>query len=383
MQILIATYIMLCILYFGLCQQNTLKGNNERTTSIIFTVTSLVILFYLHCAVDIYSVEDLWSYERRYNEAASMSFSSFNEAFRTKEYVFNYLCKFISIIGGDFRVFLIIYNFILFAIYYYTLKKYSNNVALSIVVFVLVVYFQSIFVLRQHLAIAILLLSIPFILNKKIIPFIFVFLIATNTHLSAVVWLPVYFIYNINNQKAFIVSLILCSVAIPLVSANLDNAFMFLDADYSSYLNTNITTSLTKKIIYVIYAITYCVALKEHIFKSGINRFTTTILFFCTIGYLFAPPVALVDRALTYYSIALIFAIPLIWQYLPSTGFKNLFTIAVFVLQGYVSIQPLFADYYKSFTITNLDPLFYFLMIIAVIIITILFAKSKRYIEKQ
>ena len=369
MELLIGIYIFICVFFVFTYSKNRRIGSSMPNNQIIYVVISFAVLLYFHCVVEIKSVEDLWSYEIRYKEAASLHWNNFNDAFRTKEYAFNYLNKFVSFISDDFRFFLMIYNIILFSIYYITFKKYSVNVPLSIVCMVLVVYFQSIFVLRQHIAISVLLLSIPFIINKKIIPYLLICILALNLHLSSIAWLPVYFIYNIKNDKALLFIISIVSVMVSLLGAYLDNFFNFIGADYSSYIESKTAMSFTNKLIKIVYLAFYIVILRGSIFEQGINRLVTVLLFLCTIGYLLAPPIPLVDRMLTYYNISLIFAIPLIWAYLRSDLVRFVFVLLVMILNGYVSVQPLYADYYKHFSIVTLEYPYYILIGISTVLI--------------
>lgn len=369
MELLISIYIFISIFFVLTYSTNKWHRVNISSRQLVFIVVSFAVLLFFHCSVEINSVEDLWSYEICYKEAASLPWSNFSDAFRTKEYAFNYLSKFVSCISDEFRLFLVIYNIILFSIYYITFKKYSVNVPLSIVCMILVVYFQSIFVLRQHLAISVLLLSIPFIINKKIIPYLLICLLAFNLHFSSLVWLPVYFIYNIKNDKMLLLLIGIMAIVIIFLGNYLNDIFNFIGADYSSYIESRTSTSLTVKLIKIICLVLYGLTLRSAIFEQGINRLITVLLFLCTIGYVFAPPVALVDRMLTYYNISFIFAIPLIWAYMRSDSLKFVFVLLFIVLHGYVSIQPLFADYYKNFSIVTLDYSYYILIGLSIFLI--------------
>lgn len=368
METLIGTYIFICLLFLFLCLPKPLDIQYNKP-NLFFVVATFTILLFVHCAVEFNSVEDLWSYESRFQEAAKMDLNDFNDAFRTKEYVFNYFSKAISYISTDFRLFIVIYNIILFTIYYCIFMKYSANPSISIICLVLTVYFQSIFVLRQHLAIAILLLTIPFIIKRKIIPFLTLCILSFFTHMSSMIWIPVYFIYGISRRWVYIITMPIIAFIISGIGTYLNDISLLIEADYSSYIDSVSSISWTKKLIYIVYLIIYAITLNSSMFETGINKFTTTLLSLCTIGYLFAPKIELVDRMLTYYSISLIFAIPLVWYYLQTKTMKNIFIILVMLLQGYVSTQTLFADYYKNFKLESLNIIYIILCIISAIFI--------------
>ena len=236
----------------------------------------------------------------------------------------------------------------------------------------LTVYYQSIFVIRQHLAISILLLTIPMIIRKKIIPFLLICLLSFYIHMSSIVWIPIYFLYNIRDNRMYVLFLLLTVVAIIASGYYMQDFAIFIEADYSLYIDHSSKTSLTKNLINISYLIVYMLTLNKDMFKEGINKFTTTLLILNTIGYLFAPQVELIDRLLTYYNIAIIFSIPLTWYYIKSVSLRNIFVVAIIVLQGYVSLQPLKADYFRNY---DFVPLYYPYFILCLLTTYLLYRK--------
>lgn len=93
-------------------------------------------------------------------------------------------------------------------------NKYSPNFGLS-----LLIYFTSLFFLfdfiaiRQGIALSIFMVSIPFIYQRKFLPFLLLMLIAAQIHVTALLLIPGYFLFNIKfSQKALLALVLLCSV---------------------------------------------------------------------------------------------------------------------------------------------------------------------------
>lgn len=81
--------------------------------------------------------------------------------------------------------------------------KFSNSPILSVIAYILYpyMYYQSLYVLRQHMAAVLLLLAIYYIKRLKVsIP---LFVIACTFHLSAIVFAPYYLVYHVVNLKKF------------------------------------------------------------------------------------------------------------------------------------------------------------------------------------
>ena len=96
------------------------------------------------------------------------------------------------------RIIYIVRAFITLCILGHVLKKHSVNVYISIVVYMLFAggVMQSIYVIRQYLAVMIFLLSIEAILEKRLKKYLLICLLGLSFHISVIVLVPVYFIYH-------------------------------------------------------------------------------------------------------------------------------------------------------------------------------------------
>ena len=137
-----------------------------------------------------------------YNEYYSfLSHNSIDDLYYSKGTLmeFGYLLfnKVLTFISSDPRT-LYIARSIIFSICITTvIKKHSCNHFVTIVFFFLLFGLnQSIFVVRQYLAIAIYLLSISSILDQNIRKYLFIWFLAFSIHKSLIVCLPLYWLYN-------------------------------------------------------------------------------------------------------------------------------------------------------------------------------------------
>ena len=127
---------------------------------------------------------------------------------------FGFLCymKTLSFISSDFTIVLIVNTLILLACYYRVILKYSPYVYVSILLLFVTIFGQSLFVLRQHLCMAILTLSWVHIFKKEYVKFGLFLLVAFMLHRTALIYAPLFLLYNIRSNRAFITSIIVTCI---------------------------------------------------------------------------------------------------------------------------------------------------------------------------
>src|SRR5699024_7439203 len=155
MYIYISLYVFLLIGVF-------LEKNKQR----FHLTVSFLILFFLSAFRDISIGTDTESYEGIFNRVL-LGGQIVQEA---GWYYFN---KVVVLLGGDFRWVLILSSLLVITPIYRVSRRYSFNPCLSIFLFYsLYFYLQSFNIMRQIIAVSILLLFIPFLFDKKYFYFI-------------------------------------------------------------------------------------------------------------------------------------------------------------------------------------------------------------------
>ncbi len=159
---------------------------------------------------------DTLNYAYMYINAASTPFSYLNEDIKDKGYVF--LCIVLNRLGVNFTEFNILYAIFNISIITYMIYKYSDMPWMSFFLFMAFGFFTLQFTMvRQSLAISIVLLAIILDKNKGIwdfVKFVLLVWIAYTIHASAVVALPIWFIRKIKPDKIwtfiFIAIIVFC-----------------------------------------------------------------------------------------------------------------------------------------------------------------------------
>lgn len=100
------------------------------------------------------------------------------------------------------RLFFIIFSIFTYGISLYTIfrSKYIKNKHIAIFVFLALYLAPSCNIIRQCLAVSILMLSINYIIEKKKFKFLLAIIFAASFHYYAIIFLPVYFLYEDNNK---------------------------------------------------------------------------------------------------------------------------------------------------------------------------------------
>lgn len=117
--------------------------------------------------------------------------------------------------------------------------KYSDNICISIICFIgLGLFGYTLGVIRQMLSIGILLYSITFIRQRKIIKFIVTIGIAMSFHLTAIIFLPMYWISNIKFKNIYFFIFLIAEIFFFFCSDFLISLCLRIFPSYTSYINS-------------------------------------------------------------------------------------------------------------------------------------------------
>lgn len=119
------------------------------------------------------------------------------------EFGYNYFNILVSFITNNRYIFILIMTLIIYGLLLDSLKKYTDNYAFAIILFLGLIYLYSFTYLRQLMGISIAWLAIKYIKERRFWRFLLVMFISYSFHNSSLIFLPVYFIpikkFRINN----------------------------------------------------------------------------------------------------------------------------------------------------------------------------------------
>lgn len=114
--------------------------------------------------------------------------------FYSSEFGYTFLNVLISFFTENRYIFILIVTLIIYTCLFLSLKKYTENYPLAVVLFMGLWFFFTFTYLRQVLAATIVWLSIRYVIERKFWKFLVVFLIGFSMHNSAIIFFPLYFI---------------------------------------------------------------------------------------------------------------------------------------------------------------------------------------------
>lgn len=136
-------------------------------------------------------------------------------------------------------LFFVVSSLIIYMAVFVYIKRTNERIALPTLFFVLSgLYFTSFNVVRQFLALAIVLMFWNKLQNRRFFTFFIACILASCFHLSVIIVIALFFLKNLKiNRKLFVEMLVISVVAMPLLGRIVD--FLVANTRYKYYLSSN------------------------------------------------------------------------------------------------------------------------------------------------
>ena len=308
MVILLINLLIIPIEYFIV----SLLDGGPKAKKKLFLLIAFIQLFVVHAFLDPDVMEDLPGYLETYDliKDNSLLYSLVTGYVGVKmEPGWVLICKTLSFFSSNSFTIIYFSSFVIVGLYCISIYRYSSIAWISIFLFLCTTFGQSLFVLRQHTAMAICLASIPLVVDRKLWKFLLVITIACTIHMTSIIFLPLYFVYSLNISRGFYIKLIVIAIICWLLSSTVFMWF-FDNSWYNSYVDAD-GANLTN------FAILGCVLL-FYLFASNWNISKLTgaekcFFLMCCLGAImslagagFSPT----NRLIKYYYISILFLVP-------------------------------------------------------------------------
>lgn len=334
------TLVIILLLAMFMCSKK------DRTLDVAFLITCFIIMTLLHTFINP-EYSDLYGYKIGFNEYHDMPFFKvFNENAPSLKAEIGYrvFCKVITLFTSEWRWAMFLISIVILSGYYYAVKHYSTMFWLSILLIMVGPFSQSLFVLRQHMAMGIILFTYPFIIEKKIVPYIVICLLAFLLHQSALIFVPVYFIYNMRNNYMVQIVFIMLFFVLFYYYSNLLSATASVVMNTASYSDSFFeynSDGQNAKTAYLLSAVTILryFLLRKDFLKEGINKLISiilimgTILSFVGVGYMGT------GRLNMYYTATSFLFIPNTLQYLKRKDIRVMLGFSYFLFLLYFFVR--------------------------------------------
>ncbi len=236
--------------------KGTLKVNPSILIREILLIALPVILLTFRYGIG----TDYFSYRAIYHNNINTSFFTFslNDEFSI-EFGNNLLVRISNFLFHDYHGYIFLTALIICGLFFYFLKEYTELCRFSLMVFICLVIFvgPSMNIIRQVMAVAIVIQGFKYIFSRKFLPYLIFILVAAVFHSTALIMIPVYFLYS-KKEKQNAVRLIVVICICLFLPVIMDLVFRLLPyipflARYASKYTFSFQASF--KIIYIVLKI--------------------------------------------------------------------------------------------------------------------------------
>lgn len=189
------------------------------------------------------------------------------------------IVKIANIIGGE-KVYFGICALLIYLLFVLGIKKsYSkNSLFLLIFLFLMQPFTVGLNIIRQTIAVSISFVNFENIYSKNFKKFLLLLFLAISFHTTAIVTLPMYFLYSKNSRQSYSWKSILIVLISIILFSNIQYFFPMLSSlsflgKYSSYLSSTTTvgsnTSLLLKLMIIAFILLFKKRLEQHDEKNA------------------------------------------------------------------------------------------------------------------
>jgi hypothetical protein len=226
------------------------------------------------------------------------------------EYFSFLLLKTSNILGFE-QLFFIFTSVLILLPLIYTTKKYSYREGISMIMFFTfpLFFFNSLSIVRQFVAISITLLTIKEVKERNFLKFLIIIITAFLFHNSALIFLPIYFLYTLKIKNIFYIIIFLVASSLKPILLTVSK-FLFPEY-YISYIK-NIGDQTGGNIsFYIIFALFFIIIIfRKKIIKNKIHNYFLNNLFFGIILYYLLLDYGHAWRISLYFIIYVIYLLP-------------------------------------------------------------------------
>ena len=254
---------------------------------------------------------DTGNYTRNFNSQLNVEYFRFN-----KDIEFGYQALEYALLNVTSSYFwlLTITSLIIVYCYLKIIKRYSVNYWFSVFLFITLGVYTFFFNgLRQGLAMALFALAVPYLLEKRLIPYLLVCGVASLFHVTALFMIPFYFIVNLRVRPVykilatFLGSLLVSGVLVSYIASTNDRYEGYAKAseEAGGFLTLGFYTALMILIMFV----SYVYKIKDENYQKLITFYASGVVFIIPLAMLGTSPSG-PQRLLAYFTWTLILILP-------------------------------------------------------------------------
>lgn len=336
-----------------------------------------------------------WSmYYNQFNKGIHVGASIFEEHMEPLNILISNVLVFCGL--NDGRYWIGVMALISMYFVYNNISVYSTSVWKSILLFFIVgFFFDSLNTVRQFCAISITVYSWRYVLQKQLVKFLLVVLLASLFHTSALSTLIIYFFPHVRFSKRWVTKILIVALIIAPISTLVAPKLIGLIPAYEQYMDKSVIKYATGSgnvlsYLRMIYPSFLLLIMRGNLKVLYINSYWKLLTNISILGLFILiafPTTQLMIRLAYYFYFALIFIIPYLFSKIkfPNGKFLWIFTVVYFCIYTYITYLSRSASkitpYTMRFDLCNWQLLV--LIVVVVLSLQLLFSSSKQSVSLQ
>ena len=220
------------------------------------------------------------------------------------------LNKFVQLFTNDYSGIFLLTSIIFCVLIFLSIYENSLDIQLSIILLVCTgYYFCFLNGIRQMLTVAIFMYAIKYILKNDFKRYFLLIILASFIHLSALIYIPVYFIRNVKLNKYKMLIAIIATFASAKIAKGLILKLILL-TKYSWYINSVYDTQKQGYVIILLNLIIFIFAIIYYKYNDMKNNLFINLQFLAVLVSAFIGEIPSANRILWNFAIASIILIP-------------------------------------------------------------------------
>ena len=262
-----------------------------------YLLASIVLISY-SCLRNGFLYPDIANYYDYFRGQYELDSENFGIGYK----LINDMCHLLS---NSFQFELAVISIIVVYGYTKAIKNFSPYIWLSLILYILVSYYPSFFLLRQYIALSIFMLSLRYIIKREPIKFGICAILAISVHATAVVIVPLYFLYGLKYNLKNMIFLAAGSAATVVLFFSLQGYIELVSAYYAHYFESfNEESAWMRALTKVYIAVVYLLVMRKNFYNEGINRIVFYCMLITVVISIAAVNVFSVHRLREYFSLA-------------------------------------------------------------------------------
>ena len=204
--------------------------------------------------------------------------------------------KFIALFSNNPQAILVATSAVIIGARFLTISRYAVFAGFTALLFVILQFGTTLSMIRQEMAFAIVLLFLPFIVERKLIPFLIGCFLASTFHSSVIAVLPMYWLYQLPWKKKYILIILLGGGFALFALAPILNIVFDTIGRYQRYTGSRLLGEETKVASLVKALVAGSVlsfdAITYHNYKNKLDSLSSPLkihflLFMALVGFVF------------------------------------------------------------------------------------------------